>query len=174
MLKQWWKKRSLNKRFERVTRDFLELNDNKPERKLCERLLTELQPEWYLKYNVSVGAQVKLSSSFKNLDSMTKYIKNIARLIHRDTLSVVDAQTMEANAYSVDRFLITDAGFYQEPMFAVRQFQEAGLNLCRALESSDTDKDSIAHFQLRVATKLLVEMRKVTYALYVAGATSVG
>lgn len=152
-------------RFRQAQMAMKTISNHKPERRLCESLLYTLQPRNFERYKPSAGLAVQIAPLYPNVDSYTKHLKDIANLAVQEKPIDAALLSSETISVSVDRFLVTADGFYTPPVRAIENFQIAGLRLCNAMMRADTDEAGIYEHNLRVLTKLLINLRLVTFKL---------
>lgn len=152
-------------RFHQTVKDTSQLSEHKPGRQICEELFSQLDPKQFKGYNPYYGMGVKFYPLYPNIDSYTNKLKELNRLIKQEKPIPPDWNDSVENEVSVDRFMISSDGFYTDILQSVSQFQEAGYNLCLSLKESDTEQFGMQEHNLRVLTKLFVNMRSTATIL---------
>lgn len=132
---------------------------HKPERKLCEELVQSLNVPAFALYQSSEGMEVFIIPHFKNIEEYTTVLKEITRAIKLERHVLIDRIKPSETRLTIDRFLISNDGFYLDVEKAVGRFKEAALGFCKAMEPSDTEDSGYYEYNLRVLTKLFINLR---------------
>jgi hypothetical protein len=141
---------------------------NKPNRQLCHDLLTQLSPALFRDYQPSMGLATMVAVPYPNVEAYTLKLKDAARVIKAGHYLSPDWFSTETFDINLDRFLISDDGFYINHEEAITKFKGAGLQLCQLMEASDTAQHGIHEHNLRMLTKLFINMRILTTQLIAA------
>lgn len=165
MISLWYKKLSLYVRLWRISKSATTLSHYKPNRQLCENLFTELHPHLYENYTPSTGLSVFISVYYENIESYTQKLKELSRQLMTDKPIAPDWGGQSETSISVDRFLTTSDGFYTDVQKALVDFKEAGLQLCALMRESDTAAYGLHEHNLRMLTKLFINLRAVLVQL---------
>ena len=138
---------------------------NLPKRKLCEDLLKELSAERFKHYNPPSGLSVTTATMYANIETYTKGIVEVTKLVKQDKVIRPTWIDIKHTILSVDRFLVSEDGYYVNAREAVDNFKKAGLELCAVMEQSDVATYGLYEHNLRMLTKLFINLRYTTIAL---------
>lgn len=142
------------------------ITGQRPERAALQELFTYLRPELFTAYKVHSGASTRMAVWTPNIDAYTSKLKEATALVAREQAVrptwVGDAPHRDV---SVDRFLESHDGYYVDQFKAVSEFRSAVLALCHALQPSDHLQYGVYEHNLRMLTRLLVNLRAVGIAL---------
>ena len=152
-------------RYHLLNRQVSQLSDHVPARAACEALLKELQPERFNQYQVSSGSP-KISVLYGNLDTYIAKIKEFTKTIKQDKLIPVDWYIITPQQISLDEFLTTSStGYYLNIVKELALLQDVGLKLCQCLLLADTEEYGQHEHNLRILTKLFVNLRQIIMVL---------
>lgn len=163
---QWLKKHFLQLRYSFIANYARrQLSKTKPNRQHCEDLLKELSVERFKQYQPSVGLGVSIRTRYPNIESFTQKLKETTRLIREEKMIPVDWVASEELVIPVDRFMTSSDGYYLDVAEAVAHFKAQGMKLCEEMKDSDTATFGLAEHNLRMLTKLFINLRDVTTTL---------
>ncbi len=159
---KWLKRRRETKE---VIEEASEVSANKPARQVCVKLLTQLDPAAFNKYNPNDQGGQYFTAPYLTVGQYVDHLNVItARLIKKELLNAsVSVRTQ--HSVTVDKFFAIDNGFYVDPVKSVAAFKTSALNLCNALASSDDVEVGDEEWNLRVLTGHLVNIREITTLL---------
>lgn len=162
---QWWQRWRLRWRMKQVKRASAGASDQRPERALCEQLLLLLPVQQYLHYSASAGLSVYTGSMYANVEVYSKKLREVYAVVKQE--KVIDPAVVAAEevTMSVDRFLVSADGYYTNPVTAVANFRAAALQLCKAMRPADDQQFGVYEHNLRVLTRLFINLRFVTIDL---------
>ena len=149
----------------------IEVN-NIPNRQLCENLLNELDEKRFESYNVALGLSLTVVTLYADVESYTKGLIDIVRLIKNDRPIRPTWIDLRHSTASVDRFLVSADGYYINTATAIDNFKKVGLELCFLMKESDTATYGIHEHNLRMLTRLFINLRHVTNMLILASITN--
>jgi hypothetical protein len=152
-------------RYQYLAHKFDGLSPLKPNRAACEITINELQSSFFQSYAPVIGASTFLHTYFPTIDAYTLALKELARQVKEERAIQPDWLTTPSQTVSVDRFLISGDGFYQDPVRAIEEFRQAGINLCQSMKESDTEEVGVYEHNLRMLTKLFINLRLVAWDL---------
>lgn len=151
--------------FKRAAQVVIVPESHKPERKLCVELLQQLNVQQFALYQSSVGMEATVVPHFPNIEDYTTTLKEITKAIKAGRHILTERIKPSEARLTVDRFLVSNDGFYLDVEKAVGRFKEAALGLCTAMEPSDTEDSGYYEHHLRVLTKLFINLRQTTSGL---------
>lgn len=161
----WFTKLGHMMRFHNIGKETSQLTEHQPSRKLCEALFTELSPAQFKEYEPYVGGSHAMSPLYPGIELYTAKMKELTRLVKQDRTIPPDWNDAVMLDTVVDRFFVSTDGYYLDIIKAVTDYKEAGLQLCIAMTPSDTETYGVHEHNLRMLTKLFVNMRHTTTAL---------
>lgn len=170
-IKAWFIEFSHMMRYHQITKSAAQLTEHQPSRKVCETLFNELRPEQFKAYNPFHGSSHALSPLYPGIETYTAKMKELTRLIKQDRSIPPDWNDSTPVDTVVDRFFVSNDGFYLDVIKAVSDFKEAGLQLCIAMQPADTETHGVYEHNLRMLTKLFVNMRHTATALMTVSLT---
>ncbi|BDD79566.1 hypothetical protein [Burkholderia phage FLC9] len=138
----------------------------KPNRKLCAELLVLLDPQQYKKYDPHYGRTVTLSAEISNLEAFTKKLQDASAMVIRDYRIPNDWVRTDEVVVPFDKLFIDSGGFYITDFTqAVSKFKTAASRLCELMEASDDATHGIHEHNLRMLSRLFVQLRDVTTSM---------
>ena len=162
----WLKRIYYCMRYKRLQHTLNALPQHKPNRAVCEALIKELQSTFFRMYHPNQGIGTGVTPLFKTIDAYTQKLKELSRLIKDQKPIPPDwSEGTNASRITVDRFLTSADGYYLDVVKAVAEFQAASLNFCQLMEESDTATHGVYEHNLRILTKLFINLRFVTQQL---------
>lgn len=164
-LTAWFQKFNQMVKYHQIVNEAKELSVHQPNRKLCETLFTELRPIQFNNYSPSTGVVVVIAPLYTDIDTYTLKMKEFARLIKQGRSIPSDWNDTAAVEMSIDRFFTTKDGYYSNVVQSVSAFKDAGLQLCLLLTPADTETVGVYEHNLRILTKLFINMRHTTTTL---------
>jgi len=161
-----WFKRLLNEwKYKRLSKKMINLSPNNPNRKFTEDLLSNLSVDYFLDYSPVRGLSTFVDTRYGNIDLLNNKIKEAIRLIKGGTPIPTNFGIDEISTVSIDRFLISSDGYYIDIYVAINDLVKYGLNLCKLMEDSDTVDHGIQNHNLRMLTKLFINIREIVTKL---------
>lgn len=160
-IKLWFKYLFRIMRYQQILKESSLLSDKLPQRKLCIALLNELSEEHFFSYKPTNGKSVRNDFLYPSIDLYSRKMKEFTRYIKEEKAIPPDWYTELITQQSVDQFLSSSDGYYVDVPKAITQFRQAGLQLCEALKESDTATYGIYEHNLRILTKLFVNLRHI-------------
>ena len=137
-----------------------------PGRQLCEAIVEELSPGMFTRYSSVQGSTVLINPVYNNIEEYTNTLKKLVRELTDETKALPTSWGLVEEQYiSVDQFFNTKDGCYLNVEQAITDFKEAAMQFCTIMEDSDTVDVGIPDHNLRILTKLFVNLRSVTLAL---------
>ena len=141
------------------------ISEHIPQRQICFELLTALRSGQFKNYNISKGLATLVTTQYASIDTYTQRLHTVTKLLKHEKTLTHEWGSVDGITISLDRFMISHDGCYLNAYEAVSNFKEAGLQLCIALEKSDGASAGLYEHQLRMLTKLLVNLRTITSKL---------
>jgi hypothetical protein len=136
-----------------------------PNRLLVYALLKQLNPQLFERYSGSQGQVRHLQVYYPTIDAYVRALGEASQLVMTDQPIPHDWLKPELHRVSLDRFLTSADGYYLNPRHAVERFQTVALQLCEALEASDEVTYGVPEHNLRMLTRVLVNLQSLTTAL---------
>jgi hypothetical protein len=140
-------------------------DESKPSRKLCLELLDRLEPTRFKRYRPFTGAVTTFDALYHNIDLYTLKLRYFADHIEGGkhvTPAMVEITTMNV---TVEKFFLTSANHYQDPVVAVRNLTEQARRLCVLMAPSDTASYGPFEHNLRMLRQLFVNLRVLLVTL---------
>lgn len=132
-----------------------------PNRALCEALLRQLSAVHFRTYAPGVGLGLVFNPLYPNIERYTQKLNDTLRLLQEERPVPNTWVTEEETPISFDRFLTSDDGYYLDVPDAIARFQHAALAVCDAMRASDTATVGLAEHNLRMLTRLFINLREV-------------
>jgi hypothetical protein len=143
-----------------------------PTRALVQETLQALQPERFDHYRPHAGQSQQVLALLPNIESYTAKLAEAWYFVEDQKVVPSDWLSTETEHHlSVDSFLITPDGYYANQQRAVAAFRTQALRLCEALQPADQEDAGIYEHNLRVLTRLFVNLRLLAAALLVVSLT---
>ena len=156
----------------RRKKEVVETRPAPTKRQLCQEWLHSLDPELFKQYRVGLGLATPILAFYPNIDRYTQKLKEAALILRDHQLITPEWVKVQPVQMSLDRFLNSDDGFYQDPVKVVERFRVEALSLCAALEESDNATYGSAEHNLRMLTKLLTNLNDIVIKLVGVSLTS--
>jgi hypothetical protein len=134
-------------------------------RKACLFTLDKLNPTVFSLYQVDAGESVFIRPHFENIDLYAEKLREASMLIARGKAIKNTWVPKEGQRMCVDNFLVSNDGYYLDSFKAVERFKENAIKLCHGLAKSDDAEYGVDEHNLRMLSKLLVNIRETTEAL---------
>jgi hypothetical protein len=136
-----------------------------PNRLLVYGLLKQLNPQLFDRY-LGVQGQVRhLQVYYPTIDAYTRALGEASQLAMTDQPIPPEWLKTDLQRVSVDRFLTSADGYYLNPRHAVERFQTVALQLCEAMEASDEVTYGVPEHNLRMLTRVFVNLQSLVAAL---------
>jgi hypothetical protein len=165
----WFKnlvlKRSSGKKLEKAYTVMVTADPHGPGRKVCEELLHHLSVPQFALYQASAGQGSFIVPHCINIEDYTTLLRETTRRIRKGKNALPEKLTRNSQSVSVDRFLTSSDGYYQDVEKAVGRFKIAAVDFCAIMAQSDTEESGYYEYNLRMLTKLFIDLRIVTGAL---------
>lgn len=158
----WLKQLLSYLRFKYLLHTQRDLPVRQPNRPACEAWVHELRSEYFRQYVATIGMHTKIQTPYPSIETYTKIMRELARLIKEEKPLSPDWCTGQEFEMSFDRFLISTDGCYLNTEDAVSKFKEAALKLCHAMRPADTATHGVYEHNLRMLTKLFINLRVLT------------
>jgi hypothetical protein len=152
-------------RAKRLQRAVAKTSTLNPNRQLCEAILKEIQPQNFLRYSPQMGMAMRFTTIYPNVEVYVQKLQDFARLIQQEQLIPPELSLVEEIDMPVDRFFVSSDRYYIDPSRAVAQLKVAGLQLCELMKNSDTETEGYYEHNLRMLTKLFINLQGVSLAL---------
>lgn len=140
-----------------------------PDRVKVLRLLSKLEPERYSVYTSATGQGQILEVPYAHIDLYSAALAEAYELVCTDRPVPPEWCKPVLTRVSLDRFLTSSDGYYLDPRQAVRRFKEKATHLCEALEASDDAAYGLPEHNLRMLTRLLINLQHLTSELLKIG-----
>jgi hypothetical protein len=138
----------------------------KPNRKQCAELLQLLDPQMYAKYDPHYGRSLLLSAETSNLEAFTKKLQDASAMVIREYRIPNDwVRTDEVVVLFDKLFIGVDGCYITDFTQAVTKFKVAASRLCDLMEASDDATHGIHEHNLRMLSRLFVQLRDVTTSM---------
>lgn len=168
---QWIRKASLRWRLFQLSKQTAKASAFMPNRALCQQMLTLLECELFEHYSPKHGLGISIKNQHPNIESFTAKIKDSVRMVKEDKIIPTDWAVGQELTISLDRFLTTNDGYYGNRQVLIRSFKSAGLELCDYMSVSDDVQVGLPEHNLRMLTKVFVDIRNTAQLLLEAGLT---
>lgn len=142
-----------------------ELPTNRPHRQLCLELLERLDAQRFKHYHPSQGLSETIATPYTTIDAYTRQLKELAGQLKQERILGPDWASGELTIMSVDRFFVSIDGYYLNIVDAVEEFQKAAITVCELMEASDEAEFGTPEHNLRMLTKLFINLRMVATKL---------
>jgi hypothetical protein len=143
-----------------------------PSRLKCLLLLRQLQPEQFSSYSARVGQTVMITVPYPHLEQYTSNLREASQMVQQDRTIPADWPSIAEHRLSLDRFLTSADGYYLQPQDSVEQFKNMATQLCEAMEASDEIAYGVPEHNLRMLTRLLINLESLTAALIEVSSSS--
>lgn len=151
----------LKRRFTKTSQEIATNEKKEPQRVLAAKMLAEIDSTRFGDYHSSSGESTPLSAPDKCMDDYIERIKSVTKIVQKEAaLPSIDISP-EMKELTVDSFLVSADGYYLDAEKAIERFKQAGLNLCQAMEPSDTAEYGVYEHNRRIASKLFTNIREV-------------
>lgn len=138
-----------------------QLSPQHPNRNACEQMVELLRPDFFQQYRPSQG-KIECDFFYPNVEAYTTKLKELNKTIKDKRPIQSDwAGDIKVTRNTVDAFLVSDDGYYINPEQAVSNFKAASLELCQRMQVSDTAAHGVDEHNLRMLTKLFINLRVV-------------
>jgi hypothetical protein len=165
-IRTWFGKFRQMMEYHQIKKDVSQLTEYQPSRQLCEKLFMQLNPVHFLEYEPFLGISCTITPLYSNIEIYTLKLKEFTRLVKQERPISPDWNAdIIAVDTNMDRFFISTDGYYLDLVKSVSIFKEAGLQLCTTMNASDIETHGVQEHNLRILTKLFVNMRHTTTAL---------
>ncbi|WP_144106720.1 hypothetical protein [Paraburkholderia sp. BCC1886] len=142
-----------------------EQSNFQPNRKLLENLLLHLDVGLFEDYRHSYGAGRAISTLFPKIDLYNAELLKLKAAVARESILGHQWSTIDTQQVPLSQFFTSHDGFYLDVPKELITFKENALILCRLMQSSDTADFGLHEHNLRMLTKLLVNLRQIAVAL---------
>jgi hypothetical protein len=162
----WFKKLIALIRYKFILKKFSNVSAVKPERKFCEKLFNELNVDLFIFYKNANGSMVQLETYFPNIDQYTKKIAEIIQQLRQEKAITPEWYDRGEGNISLDRFLVSEDGYYFSNLsYELVRFKQNVLTLCQLMEKSDTETYGLYEHNLRMLTKLFINLRNIAMVM---------
>lgn len=155
----------LQYRYKKTVKRTEQLRAAQNERQRCLIYFNELTTQQFSLYEVGHGLAIVLHVPDLCVDHYIERIKRTQRTIERDKALNNDDFNWPAKRITVDQFLTSKTGFYQDAEQAVVRLRHAVLALCEAAAKLDQVDTGIQELNHRLLTKLFINLQQVAKAL---------
>lgn len=162
---KWLKKLILLWRLRELKQECLKASPFKANRALCHKLLTALPDNAFETYRPSDSLGLSLTIQYPDIETMVQKIKESCRMVREQKPIPTDWSNKTETSVALDRFISTQAGYYSNPATTVRRYKKQALELCELMAVSDTETVGLPEHNLRMLTKLFIDIRMVTSQL---------
>lgn len=161
----WLRRWVLGYRYRQIAVQAHAVSIHKPDRKLCAQLLMLLEPQQFEHYRAAMGQATTVSVLYAPIERYTQRLRETAAQVQQGKPIEAGWIAFEETTISIDRFLVSADGYYMLPAAAVANFKGAATRLCQLLEPADSETAGLYEHNLRVLTRLFVNLRVLTLAL---------
>lgn len=158
---KWYLKYRYQKTLKRTER----LRETESERQRCLGLLNEITTAQFSLYGIDSGLSTMIKVPDQCIDTYTERMKKIQRQLKQDRLLQVEDFNWSLKNVSVDRFLTSTTGFYQDVEKAVERLKVAATAVCVMAAKLDDAEYGKNEHNSRLLTKLFINMQEVSKAL---------
>lgn len=141
-----------------------------PQRVQTLQQLYRLQPVLYQRYTSTRGQGRLLEVPWRTIDEYTSALSEAGQSVRDERPITPDWYPRETVQVSLDRFLTSKDGYYLDPPVAVQKFKTMATQLCEAMESSDEVHYGLPEHNLRMLSRMLVNLHSLTIQLSEAAA----
>lgn len=160
-----WLKRIISYlRYRKIKQSATHIPINKPSRALCEELLNQLDVELFANtYRPNRGMSVAISVPYKSIEAYVSALKEFNYLIKNEYPISPDWNANDVEYHTtLDRFLSSSKdGYYLDLERILGKFKHEALLLCQLMKESDTATYGLHEHNLRMLTKLFINMRSL-------------
>lgn len=161
----WLKTLWTRLRNSQITQPFKDTPYTPSKRLQCAELLKGLGDDAFANYRPVFGLGAVLTVAYPTIDLYTAKLHEAATLVREEKAIKPDWSSPLELEVTVDAFLTSSDGYYLDNQAAVTQFKRAAGDLLDALESSDYVTHGLPEHNLRMLTKLLVNLQPIIAAL---------
>lgn len=134
-------------------------------RQECEIALNDLNPESFAEFKYEDGLWINLKTPYNNIQLLSSAIRELTGLVKFQEQIPLEEADKEYVEVTLEQFLLTKDGHYQNIPKAIKDFRSAGLSLCKAMEPSDAASHGVYEYNRRVLTKLFICIKNITKTL---------
>jgi hypothetical protein len=151
--------------YTKLKAEALALSNFQAGRKVLAALLQRLDVSRFLAYRSSQAVGVEIRIYYPTIDAYHREIKIINSLLMRESALSPGWAALEARSTGLDHFFTSKDGFYLNVPEALAAFKQDALILCTLMQTSDNATLGVHEHNLRMLTKLMVNMRQLVVAL---------
>lgn len=162
LLKKFLRKYQLKK----ITVTYSNLSNHGTHRSFCLELMQHLDSVFYTKYSSKNVSGINVSVLFPDIQKYTQRIREINRLLKQEKTISNDWCSYNEVVVNIDSFLVNSNGFYISSVVdVIEDFKQQCIILCNLMEKSDTELYGVHEHNLRVLTKLFINIRHLAFVL---------
>lgn len=136
-----------------------------PNRQLCSDLLVRLKSENFASYDPVVASTTNIVVLFPNIEAYTEYLVRLLTYLKQEKYINSMDVFAEERTTTVEKFIISNDGYYLNAEKAVARFKETALQLCEAMEPADTEEYGYFESAMRMLTDTFINLREVAEKL---------
>lgn len=140
-------------------------NKHSPNRVECINVLLELDVMEFKKYQPNIGLTRNIFTRYGSISEYDSKVRKTILILKQGKAIKPDWDSVNEVEMSLDRFFVSEDGFYIDIEKSVKRFKESCMELCETLSLSDNAEHGIHEHNLRMLTKLLINIREVTKVL---------
>jgi hypothetical protein len=141
------------------------LSNHNPSRGILAALLNTLDVSKFDHYRNSHSVGVTISPFFATVDAYHREIKIINSHLARGVALPTTWATLDSRSIGLDQFFTSSEGFYLNVAETLTAFKRDALILCTLMETSDNAALGIDEHNLRMLTRIMVNLRQLVVTL---------
>ena len=144
----------------------VEIPEYEPNRKLLESLINTLDPTLFTKYTPSFGLSITIISQYPDIGEYLLKLRKTTYLLKKNDI-IPSTWAVEDNVtLSLDRWLMSN-GYYSSVVNDITDYKKNVVLLCELLKESDGAMSGINASNLRMLTKMVINLTNLTKQLIV-------
>jgi hypothetical protein len=164
-LKNRWRARRARDTYATLKSFTLSLSNHNPSRSTLQSLLNTLDVSKFERFRNSHAVGVTINPFYATIDAYNREIKIINSQLAKVTALPTTWATLDNRATGLDQFFTSADGFYLNVQQALASFKRDALILCALMETSDNAALGIDEHNLRMLTRILVNLRHLVVTL---------
>ncbi|SAK59289.1 hypothetical protein AWB81_01820 [Caballeronia arationis] len=160
-----WRERRVQREYAALRKQTVALSNYHPGRKTLEDLLRTLDVARFASFRNSHAVGIEIKPFYPTIDVYQREIKIINSYLTREGALPTTWATLDARPMGLDHFFTSAEGFYLNVADSLAAFKRDALILCTLMENSDNAALGVHEHNLRMLTKLLVNVRLLVLTL---------
>lgn len=128
-------------------------------RSTCIEKFELVDPSIYENYTYSDGLWLEAELPWTDIETYTRKVNYAADRVSKEKEIPRDWYPETSTLMNLDRFLLTESGYYLDRVEAVTNLKKAALALCVAMEKCDTEPFGVYEHNKRMLTGLLKNLQ---------------